>query len=99
LIAIQASDDGYILNVRALPGARRNEIRGQQDGALKIAVTQVAEKGKANMALREQLAKWLQLRKSQVTLIAGATQAQKRFLVREVPLATLQQRLAELLAE
>ena len=67
--------DGTILPVRAHPGARRNEIRGVQDGMLKVSVTQAPEKGKANKAVIELLAKKLGLKKSQIELIAGETSA------------------------
>ena len=56
MIDFEPHAEGWILRVRALPGARRNEVRGEQDGALKVCVTQVAEKGKANGALRDLLA-------------------------------------------
>ena len=42
--------DGTQLGIKALPGSRRNGITGVHDGLLKVAVTQVAEKGKANAA-------------------------------------------------
>ncbi len=56
-------------------------MRGEHHGALKVAVTQVAEKGKANKALIAVLAKKLDLRRSQLTLHAGPTSADKQFLV------------------
>ena len=40
-----------LLPVRAQPGAKSSGVRGEQDGALKVSVTQIAEKGKANKAL------------------------------------------------
>jgi len=43
--------EGVLLPVRAQPGSRQSGIRGEQAGALKVCVTQVAEKGKANKAL------------------------------------------------
>jgi uncharacterized protein YggU (UPF0235/DUF167 family) len=60
-------------------------------------VTQVAEKGKANKALVEVLAKALGLRKSQIELISGSTGSHKRFLVRDVTAEQLAQRIAEIL--
>ena len=83
MIALEPHAEGVVLPVRATAGARSSGLRGEQDGALKVAVTQVAEKSKANKAIIAQLAKSLSLRKSQIELIAGATSAQKRFLVRE----------------
>ena len=82
MIALEPHADGTILPVRAQPGARRNEIRSVQDGQLKVCVTQQPEKGKANKAVAELLAKKLGLKKSQIELLSGETSHQKRFLVR-----------------
>ncbi len=51
MIDLQPHAEGVILPVRAQPGSRRNELRGEQDGMLKVCVTQSPEKGKANKAL------------------------------------------------
>jgi uncharacterized protein len=83
------------LPVRAQPGARRNEIRGVQDGALKVCVTQSPEKGKANKALVELLSKKLGLKKSQIELVAGETSHQKRFLIRGVDAKDLASRIQQ----
>ena len=84
MIELKPHPDGTILPVRAQPGARRNEIRGEQDRMLKVSVTQPPEKGKANKALIALLSKELSLRKSQLELIAGQTSHQKQVLVRDV---------------
>jgi uncharacterized protein (TIGR00251 family) len=84
LITLQTHDDGVLLSVRAQAGARRSEVRGEQNQALKVAVTQVAEQGKANKAIAELLSKVLRLRKSQVDLFSGRTSPEKRFLIRDV---------------
>ena len=96
-IALEAHPEGTILPVRARAGARRNEISGEQDGMLKVSVTQAPEKGKANKALIALLAKALRLRKSQVELIAGETSPRKRFLVRDVETGELGDRIGEAL--
>ena len=88
---------GVILPVRAQAGASKNGIRGEQNGMLKVSVTQIAEKGKANKALAETIAKGLGLKKSQVELLSGETQGQKKFLIRGVSAAGLRERLAEIL--
>jgi uncharacterized protein (TIGR00251 family) len=85
--------EGVLLKVRAQPGARRNEVKGVQAEMLKVAVTQVAEKGKANDAIIELLCDTLDLRKSQVTLLAGQTAPRKTLLVRGITLAELQARI------
>ncbi len=94
MIALQSHAEGVILPVRAQPGARRNEVRGEQDGMLKVCVTQSPEKGKANKALAALLSKALRLRKSQIELIAGETSPQKRFLIRGVTAEELSRRIA-----
>lgn len=94
MIELTAHPDGVVLPVKAQPGARKNELRGEQNGMLKVCVTQVAERGKANKAIVDVLAKELQLRRSQIELIAGELQPAKRFLVRQVTLAELAARIA-----
>lgn len=97
MITLEAHPLGTVLPVRAQPGARQNAVRGEQAGALKVSVTQVAEKGKANKALVALLCEKLELRRSQVELLSGETSSQKRFLVREISPESLAARLASLL--
>ncbi len=89
MIELEPHRYGIILPVRAHAGARRSEIRGIQDGALKVAVTQIPEKGKANKSIIELLADELSLKKSQIELIAGETSPQKKFLIRGIDAAAL----------
>jgi uncharacterized protein (TIGR00251 family) len=90
----ETTGDGVILPVQAQPGARRNGIVGVHAGRLKVAVTQVAERGKANAALCEVLADALKLKRSQVQLVSGATGSQKRFLIAGVTVEQLRERIA-----
>jgi len=99
MIDLLSHPDGVIIPVKAQPGGRKNAIRGEQNGALKVSVTQVAEKGKANAALIEVLAKELQLKRSQIELIAGETQSQKRFLIRDISCDDLSVRIVAALAD
>ncbi len=95
MIALQPHPEGTILPVRAQPGAKRNEIRGEQDGMLKVCVSQSPEKGKANKAVIELMANSLGLRKSQIELLSGETSHQKRFLIRGITPEELSQKLVE----
>jgi uncharacterized protein (TIGR00251 family) len=99
MIELQQHDEGVILPVRAQPGAKSSGIRGIQAGALKVSVTQIAEKGKANKALIAVLIKRLKVRKSQIALVSGSTNAHKRFLIRGLSADQLRQRIEHLLAE
>lgn len=94
MIELKPHPEGVILPVRAQPGARANAIRGTQAGALKVAVTQIAEKGKATKAVADLLCKKLDLKKSELELIAGETSQDKRFLVRGISVDDLHQRIA-----
>jgi uncharacterized protein (TIGR00251 family) len=93
----ESTPDGIILAVQAQPGARRNGLVGIHAGRLKVAVTQVAEKGKANAAIIEALADGLRLKRSQVRLISGPTNPQKRLLISGVTEDDLRQRLIDAL--
>lgn len=97
-IALETRPEGVLIPVKAQPGAGRNELRGAQDGALKVCVTQVPEKGKANKAIVEFLAKALKLRKSQLSLFSGELSSQKKFLATEIDVSELREKLAEALA-
>ena len=99
MIELTAHPEGLVLLVKAQPGAKQNAIRGEQNGMLKVSVTQVAEKGKANKALIEVLAKGLRVSRSQIELIAGETQPQKKFLVRGMSRDELAVRIAATLSD
>ena len=96
MIFLQTHSKGVVLAVKAQAGARENAVRGEHEGALKVAVTQVPEKGKANRAIRKMLAKTLGLRPSQLELIDGETQSNKRFLIRNARIDQLSERLKQL---
>lgn len=95
MILLAEHPHGTVLPVRAQPGAGRNEIRGEQNGMLKVSVTQIAEKGKANKALIAVLSKELRLRKSQLELLAGHTSSEKRFLVHNITPDELAKRIEQ----
>lgn len=99
MIALETHRDGVILPVRAHAGATRSGIAGQHVGALKVNVTAAPEKGRANEAIVDVLAKALGLRRAQIELIAGPTSSQKRFLLRGAALKAIQARLAALVGE
>jgi uncharacterized protein (TIGR00251 family) len=82
-----------VLAVRAQPRARRSGIVGVHDGALKVAVTAPADKGKANEAIAAVLAEALQVKRSQIALLAGATSRAKKFLIRGLAADVLRARL------
>ena len=97
MVELKQHRDGVLLPVRAQPGARTSGLRGAVGGALRVSVTAAPEKGKANKSLVAVLSKQLGLRKSQVQLVSGRTALQKRFLVRDITLEELEQRILQAL--
>jgi uncharacterized protein (TIGR00251 family) len=97
MIALGDHAEGFVLPVRAQPGARRPGVQGEQNGALKVAVAEPPEDGRANRALVEALRRALGVKRSQVELVGGPTSRDKRFLIRGLTRPELEQRLAALL--
>jgi uncharacterized protein (TIGR00251 family) len=95
-IPLVADGADVLLPVRAQPGAKRAGVVGEHGGRLKVAVTAIAEKGKANDALVEIVADAFGLRRSQVTLTSGPTSNQKVFRLAGVSLKAAEERLAQL---
>jgi uncharacterized protein len=95
-IQIEPHPEGVVIAVRAQPGAWKNGITGEHDGALKVSVTQAPEKGKANKALIEVIAKGLGLKKSQVSLLSGETSQRKKFLLCGVDEASFRKAMIDL---
>lgn len=98
MIALTEHAAGYVLPVRAQPGARKAGILGEIAGALKVAVTAPPDEGRANKALAEALRDALKLKRSQVELLSGHTSRDKRFLIHGLSKAQLEARLQECLA-
>jgi uncharacterized protein (TIGR00251 family) len=98
LVNLESNSRGVILPVRANAGARRNGIVGVRNGALRVAVTAAPEKGKANRAIIDLLAKSFQLPKSSIELVSGETSPKKRFLLAGTNEALVSQQLVDLIA-
>ena len=96
MIALEPHAEGWVLPVKAQPGASSNGIRGEWNGMLKVCVTQAPEKGKANQAIIAVLANAFALRKSQIELLNGDTDSRKKFLLRECVEAELRRLLKDL---
>ncbi len=80
-LSLRETKAGVVLTIRVAAGARRNQVRGVQDGALKLSVAQAPDKGKANQAVIALLAVELQCPKSALQIVSGSTSQQKRLLI------------------
>jgi uncharacterized protein len=98
MLRISSTSDGVLLPVKAQPGARRRAITGVHDGALKVAVTEPPEKGKANRAIIEVLCEVLSLRSAQIEFQSGETSKLKQLIVRGITVDELARRVNAALA-
>jgi uncharacterized protein YggU (UPF0235/DUF167 family) len=79
--AIRPDGTGWLVNVKARPGARANRIRGEEAGLLLVDIAAVAEDGKATEQLLVYLATCFGVRRRDVTLLAGAHARWKRIRI------------------
>jgi uncharacterized protein len=70
-----------VLDVSVVPGAKRSELAGLHDGALRIKLAAPPVDGKANAALEKLLALWLDLPQRDVQLLRGQTSRRKTLRV------------------
>jgi uncharacterized protein (TIGR00251 family) len=97
MVTITEHPEGWLVPIRAQPGARRNGIVGELAGALKVAVTSPAQDGRANKAIVDTLREALGVKRSQLELIAGHANRNKSILVRDLTRADLEMRIATFL--
>ena len=97
MVEMESCAGGTRISIQARPGAKKNEVKGKQNGALKVFVTQAPEKGKANKVICEVLAKSLKLKKSQVELVSGETSSHKKFLILNATPEELREKIAPFL--
>jgi uncharacterized protein len=69
------------LDVLVVPRASRTRVAGVQDGRLKVQLAAPPVDGEANAALVEFAADLFGVRRSAVTLVAGATGRRKRLRI------------------
>lgn len=97
MIELSITDGGVLLPVQGQPGSRRNAIVGEHAGRLKVAVTQVAEKGKATEAIRELIADSLGIASGRVSVVQGEAQPRKLLKLEGVSMEEVMAWLARIL--
>jgi len=80
-VAVRQAPEGTLLDVRVQTKASRKGLGPVTGGALKVAVTEAPEKGKANRAVASVVAKALHIAPSRVALVAGEKARTKRLLI------------------
>lgn len=90
---IRPTPDGCTLSVRVHPGAKRNAITGTHADALKISLTTPPTDGRANAALIAFLAERLDIPRTSIALISGATSRSKTLRLTGITTAEAESRL------
>ncbi|HFC46621.1 MAG TPA: YggU family protein [Dissulfuribacter thermophilus] len=88
-----AKRNGIILRVHLQPRAKRNEIVGIHGDSIKIRLKAPPVDGKANEEARRFLAKVLGIKRQQVILKTGTTSRSKSFLIKDVDINTIENKL------
>lgn len=78
---------GVELTLKIVPGASRSCVAGILGDALKLRVAAPPEKGRANAAVVQLLARVLAVPSTDVSIVRGLTQPRKTAMVRGVALA------------
>jgi uncharacterized protein (TIGR00251 family) len=82
-----------LIPVRLAPRGGRDEIRGWQDGELRVRVAAPAVEGRANAALLRLLARTLHTAPSSLTLVQGERSRSKRIAVEGLSQEEVERRL------
>ena len=90
-----ASDGAVLIAVKAVPGAKRNQVAGVLGERLKVRVSQPPEGGKANRAICVLLAKELGVRPSAVSVVRGESSAVKLVRVEGLDMKNVVERFAQ----
>ena len=96
-LAIKQRGEGVTFSVKVVPNSSRNAIAGLLGSALKVNITAVAQKGKANQALIKLLGETLGRPKSAISIISGTTRPKKEVFVAKMTMAELESKLSEYL--
>jgi uncharacterized protein len=95
-LLIRETKNGISFDIHVNPHASRAGIVGLAEGMLKVKVTAPPVEGAANEACIGLLSKKLGLRKSQMTISAGARGRKKTILVGEISKTDLEQKIQRL---
>jgi uncharacterized protein (TIGR00251 family) len=81
-----------LLDLKAVPGAKRDSVAGRLGDRLKVRVSAPPEGGKANDAIRALLAAELGVRERDVQIVRGHTSPEKTVRIAGVSAAAIESR-------
>lgn len=74
---VERTESGVAIRVKAVPGAKREQVAGVLGDRLKIKVSAPPEGGKANAAICALIAKALGVKPGAVSVVSGMTNPEK----------------------
>jgi hypothetical protein len=83
-LKISETPNGITFRVKVVPAGSRTSIEGMYDNMLKVKLSAVPEKGKANEALIEFLAEKLGVKRKFVKIVSGLTSKVKQVAVEQM---------------
>jgi hypothetical protein len=92
---ITERDNATTFAVKVQPRARKNEIKGEIDGVMKVALTAPPIEGRANDACIEFFAEILRVPRSSITIASGANSRNKVLRVEGVTAHYVRDRLRQ----
>ena len=90
---LQEAKKGVVIKVKVQPKAQQDEILGIKGDRLRLRVKAPPQKGRANQACINLLAKVLSLNKKEIKLISGAKAREKMFFIQNMKLDDLKEKL------
>ncbi len=94
MMAIEEREEEVLVRVRVQPKSSRNEIRGEVDGRIRIALTAPPVDGAANKALITFIAKTLGIAKRNIILLQGETSREKTLSIKQCPVTAVLSRFS-----
>ena len=91
---LKATADGVEITLYVQPGAKKSEVAGEHDGALKLRINAPPVEGKANAAVIAFVAERCGVAKNRVALVAGELNRHKRVAVQGVSQGFVQKQLS-----
>ncbi|MCX8026993.1 MAG: DUF167 domain-containing protein [Thermodesulfovibrionales bacterium] len=79
---IQDKTEGEMIRVKAVPNSSKKGIISQEGGVFKIGLNSPPQEGRANEELIEFLSDYLNIRKTNISIIKGINSRDKTILVR-----------------
>lgn len=74
---VESTEGGVLIRVKAVPGAKREQVAGVLGNRLKIKVSAPPEDGKANAAICALIAKTLGVKAGTISVVSGMTNSEK----------------------